>query len=232
MRKRPIKSTLIALAIAALGLSLLTACGGNSAAPTHTSPTASAAPCPGVVSPLTQDEIDEALFMREEEKLARDVYDELAAYWLAQAGTVPVVSIADNISDSEQQHMDSMKAVLDCYGLPDPVDAAETPGVFIAPELGQLYATLVAQGKLSQLDALKVGALIEEIDIADLQESIEISQQAYTDAVYASLMCGSRNHMRAFVGQIIKTEGSYTAQVIDQAMVDAIVNSPMENCGR
>ncbi len=232
MRKRPIKSTLIALTIAGLGLSLLTACGGASAAPAHTSPTASAAPCPGVVTPLTQAEIDEALFMREEEKLARDVYDELAAYWLAQAGTVPVVTIADNISDSEQQHMDSMKAVLDCYGLPDPVDAAETPGVFIAPELGQLYATLVAQGRLSQLDALKVGALIEEVDIADLQASIEISQQAYTDAVYASLMCGSRNHMRAFVGQIIKAEGSYTAQAIDQAMVDAIVNSPMENCGR
>ncbi|MDM7321870.1 MAG: DUF2202 domain-containing protein [Gammaproteobacteria bacterium] len=232
MRKRPIKSTLIALTIAGLGLSILTACGGTSAAPAHTSPTASAAPCPGVVSPLTQAEIDKALFMREEEKLARDVYDELAAYWLAQVGTVPVVTIADNISDSEQQHMDSMKAVLDCYGLPDPVDAAETPGVFIAPELGQLYATLVAQGRLSQLDALKVGALIEEVDIADLQASIEISQQAYTDAVYASLMCGSRNHMRAFVGQIIKTEGSYTAQAIDQATVDAIVNSPMENCGR
>ncbi|MEW5973076.1 MAG: DUF2202 domain-containing protein [Pseudomonadota bacterium] len=232
MRKRPIKSTLIALTIAGLGLSLLTACGGASAPTNSTSPTASAAPCPGVVTPLTQAEIDEALFMREEEKLARDVYDELAAYWLAQAGTVPVVTIADNISDSEQQHMDSMKAVLDCYGLPDPVDAAETPGVFVNPELGQLYTTLVAKGRLSQLDALKVGALIEEVDIADLQASIEISQPAYTDAVYASLMCGSRNHMRAFVGQIIKTEGSYTAQAIDQAMVDAIVNSPMENCGR
>ncbi|MFZ5466023.1 MAG: DUF2202 domain-containing protein [Pseudomonadota bacterium] len=232
MRKRPIKNTLIALTIAGLGLSLLTARGGASAAPAHAAPTVSAAPCPSMVTPLTQAEIDEALFMREEEKLARDVYDELAAYWLAQAGAAPVVAIADNISDSEQQHMDSMKSVLDCYGLPDPVDTAETPGVFIAPELGQLYAILAARGRLSQLDALKVGALIEEVDIEDLQESIEISQQAYTDEVYASLMCGSRNHMRAFVGQIIKTEGSYTAQAIDQAMVDAIVNSPMENCGR
>jgi len=232
MHKPPIKNAMTALAVTGLSLSLLTACGGASGTSVHAAPTVSDASCPGAVIPLTQAEIDEALFMREEEKLARDVYDELAAYWLAQVGAVPVVNIADNISNSEQKHMDSMKAVLDCYGLPDPVDSAETPGMFINPELAQLYTTLTTRGRASQLDALKVGALIEEVDIEDLQESIEISQQAYTDAVYENLMCGSRNHLRAFAGQIIKTEGSYTAQVLDQAMVDAIINSPRENCGR
>ncbi|MEW6765976.1 MAG: DUF2202 domain-containing protein [Pseudomonadota bacterium] len=220
------KKTLLTLSLVGLSLSALTACGGASAASAKP-----AATCPKVVVPLTQAEIDEATFMREEEKLARDVYDELAAYWLVQAGTAPVVTIMNNISDSEQAHMDTMKEVLDCYGLPDPVDAAETRGVFINPELSQLYTALTTQGQAGQLEALRVGALIEEVDIEDLAVSIEISQQKYTDQVYANLMCGSRNHMRAFVGEIIKTEGSYTAQVLDQATLDAIVNSPMELCG-
>lgn len=219
---------------AALGLTLplLTACGGGAGVTTaETAPAIQATACPSVVTPLNQAEIDEALYMREEEKLARDVYDELAAYWLNQAGTVPVVTIMDNISNSEQRHMDSMKAVLACYGLPDPVDAAETHGVFVNPELAKLYEELTTRGQTSQLEALKVGALIEEVDIQDLQKSIEISQQAYTDSVYANLMCGSRNHLRAFAGEIIKTEGRYTAQFIDQATVDAIVNSANEQCG-
>ncbi len=219
---------------AALGLTLplLTACGGGAGVTaTEAAPAIQATACPSVVTPLTQAEIDEALYMREEEKLARDVYEELAAYWLTQVGTVPVVTIMDNISSSEQTHMDSMKAVLDCYGLPDPVDAAETRGVFINPKLAGLYNDLTLRGKTSQIEALRVGALIEEVDIEDLQHSIEISQQAYTDSVYANLMCGSRNHLRAFVGELIKTEGSYTTQVIDQATVDAIVNSANEPCG-
>jgi hypothetical protein len=159
-------------------------------------------------------------------------YDELAAFWLARAGQVPVVTIMSNIRTSEQQHMDSMKAVLDCYGLPDPVDAAETRGVFVNPQLASLYTTLTTQGQASELAALTVGALIEEVDIEDLVDSIALSQQTYTDTVYANLMCGSRNHLRSFAGQIIKQTGSYTAQVLDQATVDAIINSPMEQCGQ
>lgn len=223
--------TLSALALAGLCATTLSACGGASAAGAPSTPAVTAA-CPQVVTPLSQAEIDEALFMREEEKLARDVYDELAAFWLAHAGQVPVVTIMSNIRTSEQQHMDSMKAVLDCYGLPDPVDAAETRGVFVNPELASLYTTLTTQGQASELAALKVGALIEEVDIRDLVKSIDLSQQAYTDAVYANLMCGSRNHLRSFAGQIIKQTGGYTAQVLDQAAVDTILASPMEQCGQ
>ncbi|MGK0674115.1 MAG: DUF2202 domain-containing protein [Halothiobacillaceae bacterium] len=231
MRKRPIESTLIAPIIAGLGLSLLTACGGGASTTGMPSTPTLTTACPPVVAPLTQAEIDEALFMREEEKLARDVYEYLAAFWLARAGQVPVVTIMSNIRASEQQHMDSMKAVLDCYGLPDPVDAAETRGVFVNPELANLYTTLTAQGQASELAALEVGALIEEVDIQDLADSIAISQQTYTDTVYANLMCGSRNHLRSFAKQIINQAGSYTAQVLDQATVDAILASPMEQCG-
>jgi len=235
MFKHSVKAShgiILAFAFAGLG-----GCGGgtdtgtttNSATPAPAPVTPSA--CPSAIIPLTQPEIDEALFMREEEKLARDVYADLAAYWQTQAGTVPVVTVMSNIVQAEQDHMDNMKAVLACYGLPDPISANEPSGVFLNPELAQLYSTLMTRGKTSQSAALKVGGLIEEVDIEDLQRSIEISQQAYTDQVYAALMCGSRNHLRSFAGQLIKTEGRYTAQLLPQATVDAIVNSPNETCG-
>ncbi len=233
----PIKH--LRLTLLAAGIAMLTACGGGTdtgATSSSTTPAPAPAPvtpsaCPSAIIPLTQPEVDEALFMREEEKLARDVYADLAVYWQAQAGTVPVVSIMGNIVQAEQEHMDSMKAVLACYGLPDPIGANEPSGVFLNPELAQLYSTLMTQGKTSQSAALKVGGLIEEVDIEDLQRSIEISQQAYTDQVYEALMCGSRNHLRSFAGQLINTEGGYTAQLLPQATVDAIVNSPNETCG-
>jgi len=235
MFKHSVKAShgiILAFAFAGLG-----GCGGgtdtgtttNSATPAPAPVTPSA--CPSAIIPLTQPEIDEALFMREEEKLARDVYADLAAYWQTQAGTVPVVTVMSNIVQAEQDHMDNMKAVLACYGLPDPISANEPSGVFLNPELAQLYSTLMTRGKTSQSAALKVGGLIEEVDIEDLQRSIEISQQAYTDQVYAALMCGSRNHLRSFAGQLIKTEGRYSAQFLPQATVDAIVNSPNETCG-
>lgn len=51
-------------------------------------------------TPLTQAEIDDLKFLREEEKLARDVY--LFSFNKYQ------VSIFDNISQSEQKHMNSV----------------------------------------------------------------------------------------------------------------------------
>lgn len=193
---------------------------------------AATASCPTSFTPLTQPEVDEALYMREEEKVARDVYLGLSDFWQSQAGDVPVVTIMSNIAQSEQTHMDKMAEVLACYGLADPVDAAETQGVFLNPTLADLYQKLVTQGQQGQLEALKVGGLIEEVDMIDLQHAIELSQQAYTDSVYEDLMCGSRNHLRSFAGEIKLMTGSYIAQVLPQSEVDAIINSPREKCGR
>ena len=47
-------------------------------------------------------------------------------------------------------------------------------------------------------------------------------------AVFESLMKGSRNHMRAFMSQLVKQGAGYTPQYISQAELDAIVNSPRE----
>lgn len=60
----------------------------------------------------------------------------------------------------------------------------------------------------------------------------ERSQHADVDRVYANLRCGSRNHQRAYAGQIGFTTGlPYAAQVLPQAEVDAILATGQERCG-
>lgn len=174
---------------------------------------------------LSADEEADLLFMREEEKLARDTY--LTFY--DQYDTLTVFS---NIASSEQMHMNAMLKLLKKYKLPDP--AANTGiGEFTNATLQALYNTLIAQGETSGLDALKVGGLIEEKDMHDIQAAIDRSQKDDIDAVYATLMCGSRNHLRSFAQNIEALTGQpYAAQILDQTEVDEIIASPMEKCGK
>lgn len=176
-----------------------------------------------VVPTASVDEAADLTFMREEEKLARDTYLVMNDTWK--------LAVFANIASSEQTHMDAILKLLKKYGLPDPA-ARTLIGEFTNPELQALYAALIAKGLRSSLDALVVGGIIEETDMEDIQAAIERSQKADIDTVYESLLCGSRNHLRSFAASIQKMTGSaYTAQVLEQSAVDAILASPMEKCG-
>jgi len=174
--------------------------------------------------PLSAEEEADLIFMREEEKLARDTYLTLYEVW--------GFTVFSNIASSEQQHMNALLKLLKKYKLPDP--AADTEiGEFINEELQALYVFLIDMGETSGLDALKVGGIIEETDIEDIAAAIERSQKADIDAVYESLMCGSRNHLRSFASNIETMTGQpYVALVLEQSVVDAIIESPMEKCGK
>jgi len=169
--------------------------------------------------PLNADELASLQLMREEEKLARDVYTTLYAKWN--------VTVFTNISSSEQQHTDAVLTLLNKYGLTDPV-VSNVVGVFSDPELQNLYNQLVAQGNLSVLDAYKVGATIEDLDIFDLEEALSKSDNQDIKYTFDLLTMGSRNHMRSFYGQIVGLGGTYSAQFITQAELEAIVTSPRE----
>ena len=164
---------------------------------------------------VDDQEIADLLHMREEEKLARDVYITLGEQW-----NLPVFT---NISKAEQQHMDAVGVLLERYGLEDPV--GDNPvGVFTDPDLQALYNQLIEQGGQSVADALKVGATIEDVDIFDLQKAVADTDNADIQQVYKSLLAGSENHMRAFVGTLQQQTGeTYTPQYIDQATFDAIM---------
>lgn len=164
----------------------------------------------------TPDQAADLIWVREEEKLARDTYVSLYEKWGAR--------IFSNISRAEQQHMDSMLQLLQNYNLVDPVKD-DTTGVFSDPVLADLYKQLVANGDDSLADALHVGAFIEELDIHDIEEALEGITQADIKQVYESLLAGSYNHLRAFVGQIESLGIVYVPQYLDQSEVDAIVGS-------
>ena len=198
-------------------------------------------------------------FMREEEKLARDVYANLYDFHLANGLTL---TVCDNIAYSEQRHMDAMKQLLDNYGIEDsaveggqgtyPVSCLDTECTFNNTGLGDLYIKLVADGKFSGLGTLLVGGLIEEVDMIDLAEAIATAE-GYADiqGVYDNLLCGSRNHLRAFAHNIelatgdsyIDASAAYVAEfeirpepesdeyAAYEASLKAILAAPMEHCG-
>ena len=172
---------------------------------------------------LSDAEAATLIFMREEEKLARDVYITLFDQW-----GHPVFN---RISGSEQRHMDSMKRKINQYGLVDPV-IDDTVGVFQNEELSTAYSALIDLGSESLEKALHVGGYIEELDISDLEESIGESTHADVTRAYENLERGSKNHLRAFVSQIENLDIEYEAQLLSQEDVDAIVDSTMERGGR
>lgn len=166
-------------------------------------------------SELLATEASALVQMREEEKLARDVYLALGAQWN--------LAIFANIAGSEQSHMDAVATLLTRYRVADPA-AGKAPGEFTDPALQALYAQLVTKGALSASDALAVGALIEDLDLADLTRLSGETSRADILRVYDNLSRGSRNHLRSFVGQL----GSYTPQYLDAASYDAIISGPAE----
>ncbi len=178
----------------------------------------------GTTVSLSVDAADTLEFMREEEKLARDVYLMMDEVWN--------VTIFSNIADSEQKHMDAIETLLGRHGIPDPVIDEADVGGFTNPDLLALYEQLITDGEQSLLAALQVGAHIEEIDIADLREALAVELPDDVQTVYENLLQGSRNHLRAFVRQIEWQGVIYRAKVLDQEDVDAILDSPMERGSR
>lgn len=157
--------------------------------------------------------------MREEEKLARDVYSALYDVWGAE--------IFSNIASSEQQHTTAIQQMLARYGITDPV-TNDARGVFTNPEFTKLYNTLVAQGSTSLAAGLTVGATIEDLDIKDLQDLVKVTNQQDIRMVYENLMRGSRNHMRSFTMQLRGVGGSYTAQYITASELQEILSTSQE----
>lgn len=167
------------------------------------------------VSDLTADEAAGLLFMREEEKLALDVYTGLYALWGQPS--------FQNVAASEQNHMEAIKVLLDRYGLADP---ALDAGQFTNSGLQALYDQLVPQGRSSLAEALKVGAAIEEIDILDLQARLPKTDHADIQQVYNNLIAASIRHLQAFTSLYARQTGeSYQPQYMKADQYETVIAS-------
>ncbi len=191
---------------------------------------------------LDNGETTHLIFMREEEKLARDVYMTLKE----QYPTEPVFA---NIGDgSEQTHTDTVRDMLEKHGIADPnPDANLLPdsiGVYTGADYGwyfsEKFELLTSWGAQSVLDALYVGAFIEELDMLDIvgcpkvivetdngigagECGLEYTDEADLQTMYTHLVDGSKSHLRSYVENIenIIGAGNYIAQVLSQEEVDA-----------
>ena len=159
------------------------------------------------------------VLMREEEKMAHDVYSFLYDKWN--------IMIFNNIASSEQTHTDAVLELLDKYDIDDPA-SGKNIGVFNDTSLQRMYNQLLINGNYSLLSALTVGATIEDLDIYDLEKLILKADNQDIAFVYNNLLKASRNHMRAFYSQIVNNGGTYRAKYISQQQLEDIVNSPKE----
>lgn len=173
-----------------------------------------------IVNDMPLEDLDDAeiaslAFMREEEKLAHDVYVALFEKW--------GVRIFENISLSEQRHTEAIKLLLDKYSQEDP--ASVESGIFNNEDLQNLYTELVSLGDDSLIAALKVGAAIEEIDIIDIQQAIDdkINNEDIT-IVYENLKSGSGNHLRAFVRNLEMNGVDYIPQYLSADVYLSIIS--------
>ncbi|RBP31110.1 hypothetical protein DET50_106131 [Marinobacter pelagius] len=174
-------------------------------------------------SDLTEIETDDLKYMREEEKLARDVYLTLDQSWGKQTQVFAKIAL------SEETHTSTVDYLLDKFGVEDPV-VNDTIGVFTNEELQALYNELVAKGKTSFINALYVGALIEEKDMRDILAAINQTDERPIILAYSNLLDGSKSHLRAFV-KVIEAQGlTYEAQLLDPEEVELILedNSAVE----
>ncbi len=185
---------------------------------TTTTATVAAEKASSVQPPAFDEEIVEGLiWMREEEKLARDVYQALSELWNLR--------IFDNIAASEQMHTDAVADLLERYDIPDPM-ANDLAGVFQNQTMQALYDDFVERGSESVVDALVVGATIEDLDIVDLRQ--RRSGIAAIDQVYGNLERGSRNHIRAFVSALERRGAEYVPGYLTVEEYQAIVTSARE----
>lgn len=212
------RRTIVAFAATAV---LVASVGCSDSNPANGGNIRSSAALPAGEAPTDEVAADLTL-LREEEKLARDVYLTLGEEWK--------IAIFSNIAQAEQRHMDRVGELLERYKLADPV-VNDQVGAFTDPGYKTLFTELVTLGRESASSALRVGATIEELDINDLRAMQGRATSADVAQVHASLSCGSRNHLRSFVGQLQSQEQGFTPQYLSVDEVDSILSAARESCG-
>ncbi|MEE9359678.1 MAG: DUF2202 domain-containing protein [Hyphomicrobium sp.] len=163
------------------------------------------------------------VYLREEEKLARDVYLALFERW-----QLPVF---EHIAASEQRHLNLATAALERRGL-SAENYSDKPGAFANDSLLALYNGFLEKGATSLTAALEVGATIEDLDIRDLDAMIAANPEPALLASLEKLRCASGNHMRAFTSQLERRGGAYRAQYISQTRLEEVLGQEHQRCGQ
>jgi hypothetical protein len=159
-----------------------------------TNPAAGTGICLATDSIITLDAEATAglLYMIEEEKMARDLYDA----FFEQTGNL----VFDRISNSEQRHLDSLLSVAERAGV-DTSALSTTAGLFTNTAVQSLYDSLLAAGDDSLEAALQAAITLEQSNIVDLASYGADPELGILGIVYAHLEQASERHLAAFALQ-------------------------------
>ncbi len=211
-------------------------------------------PAVAMQSALTEDQITTLQAIAEEEKLARDVY----RFYFSIDPADPELAVFGNIYIAEETHLATVQDMLLKWNLYDPTkdEAGETLpfGEFSNQAVKEVYdwmtanpsdiydeyasifePTVVEFDPADETEAmLRVGGLIEEMDIGDLNWAIEgvdgdgETLVASLLKVYEDLQRGSRNHLRAFVHNLTQDGDLYVRVLLSEEEFMAIVTHAQE----
>ncbi len=159
-----------------------------------------------IQSKRTPREVADLLHMRQEEKLASDVYSTFHEIWHLR--------IFNDVAISEQRHTDAVRSLLERFSLSDLV-ADNKRGLFADRELVDQYNQLTHQGR--------VAAELEELDIRDLQEALSNATHLMITNVYGRLQQASGRHQRAFIQQLHNHKVHYKALHLTQEEFNYVV---------
>lgn len=167
---------------------------------------------------VTDAEIQSLLYMREEEKLAGDVYKHFSRLFNLREFS--------NIAKSEERHADVLVRLLKLFNIPDP---ALAEGKFTNTVLQALYDKLTSIQTSDTSLAVKTGLMIEELDIKDIQDRLKTTVNKNIIRVYLNLIKGSQNHLRAFYKLAVLNDITYVPSYITQAEFDDIIKGINSN---
>jgi hypothetical protein len=180
------------------------------------------------------------VFICEEEKLARDVYRVLGRRF-------PEIASFAVMAENKEASNCAVQELLHKYRVSVPRvnrNVGEFSWGIYGRYFTEKYMVLTGQGSSSPLNALYVGAFIEELNILDIKQCpkaiVDIANGIndtsacgieYTDnpdvlGMYEDLLNESREHLRLLVKDIDQLigAGNYQAQVLQQKEVDTIIS--------
>ena len=164
-------------------------------------------------APPTDAEKASLIYAREEQKVARDLYQQLGEKWLS-----PV--LASN-AQAEQKHFDAVKTLLDRFGMTDP--ARPAAGQFTDPVLQKMYASLLERGGRSLVEAFNAAAYMEEAEIGDTGKFVEYANRLDIIRGLGTVYAEDRSHLRAYVAELKKLGVDYQPQLLSRSDFDNLM---------
>lgn len=175
-----------------------------------------------VTDPLTTDEIEFIYAVREDEKLAHNLY----IYFVTQYPTARQLA---NIGNAEINHITTIERVFTYYEIDFPT--LGQPGVFTDENRQAIYTRLTAQGSTLH-EAYQVMAALEEENIVIYSKVASELTNPNLQLIINNLAQSSENHFKVLVNQITAWGSIYTPTLLEASQYEEILDSVFQpgNC--